>query len=76
MNVEKHWVLIERLKLDTDLNALHIFGSIQKMVDFGIVVNDKRLSYAALQPRLKKNRYWRTDKYIIKECEIERSRRK
>ena len=71
---ETKWVLIDRMNLEKTVDALRIFGSIKIMELTGIYENGKRLSYDQLRTRLHSG-YWKSDKYIIKKCEVERNPR-
>jgi hypothetical protein len=72
----KHWVFIEKRKMSEDINATKIFGSIKEMLSQNIKINDKILNYGELRYRLVDTRYFQNDDYLIKECEVLRSKRK
>lgn len=71
---EHKWVLIDKHLLDSDQNAILLFGSVTIMQQYGIFENGQKLSYEQLRTRLH-NGYWKSEKCIIKKCELIRSKR-
>lgn len=78
--IEKHWVLIDMEKLTKDTGTPEIFGSITEITRQNIKNNGKNLTYDQLRRRLLERkeglRYWKNDRYVIKECIVNRSKEK
>lgn len=77
----KHWVLVERSKIEKEVDSVHLFGSLTRLCDHGILVygtdgKKHALTYDALRNRVSETRYWRNEDYLIKECELLTSKRK
>lgn len=72
------WVVINKFLVETDpVNSVRIFGSITKIVKekFLLDFDGKPLTYDMLRNRISEKRFWKNEKWIIKECPIERSKR-
>jgi hypothetical protein len=76
MNV---YVVIDLERLGKVTDTPSTYGSLKELVSANIEDKGKILTYSGLWERLSKNsdvHYWRSERYIIKQCEVQRSKQK
>ena len=77
MRIKKHYIFIDKKRLMAGkVTPSKIIGSMRKLLDEQIVVNNKIVTYDVLIKLLGKEKYFNNDDYYIKRTEIERKKRK
>ena len=72
---EEYFIFIDKKKLKAGLeNSSKIIGSIRKLVDENIIINNKVVKYATLFNMLGSHKYFDNDDYYIKKTKLERSK--
>lgn len=75
------FVVVDLKHLGTTTTTPTLFSNIKSIIEQGILNEGKELNYNQLRHRLNKSvtekgksyRYWKNERYIIKECEIIKS---